>query len=81
MGSTVVHVPANLVEYEADLWAVIFLCGIALMNDSWDYRELAKRAHCDLDYVKRAKALVNLPGFKNKLAEILDRKKPPRQVF
>ena len=81
MGATMANVPVNLVEYEADLWTVFFLCGVAVVNESWDYRELAKRAHCDLAYVKRARALVNLHAFKNKLVEILNRKRPPRQIF
>jgi hypothetical protein len=59
--------PPNKTELEADLGAVFFQCGVALMDDRRDAKELADRAFAEISYVKKAMQYVRLDAFKREL--------------
>lgn len=56
--------PPNKTELEADLGAVFFQCGVALMDDRRDFKELADRAFSEISYVKKAMQYVRLDAFR-----------------
>ena len=51
-------IPPNVEELEANLAAVIFQCGPALLDPSRDIVDLAKRAHTDIGYAKKVRKLL-----------------------
>jgi hypothetical protein len=62
------NLPPNLEELEANYAAVFFQCGEALANARWSAIELANRACSDVNYVKKALAIVRLDVFRRELA-------------
>jgi hypothetical protein len=61
------NIPPTLEEMEANLAAVFLQCGVALENVRWDALDLANRACCDIEYVKRAQRFVRLDVFQKEL--------------
>jgi hypothetical protein len=61
------NTPPTLEEMEANLAAVFLLCGEALENVRWDALDLAKRAYCDVEYVKKGQRFVRLDVFQREL--------------
>jgi Peptidase family M48 len=66
--------PQDYFELEANFAAVVFQCGVALLDKSLSAIELANRAFCDVAQVKKAQAMVQLEVFRREL----DR---PKQVY
>lgn len=61
------NIPPTVEEEEANIGAAFLQCGPALLNVSFGFLDLAKRAHCDPPYVKRAQSLVRLEPFQRAL--------------
>lgn len=61
------NIPPTPEEYQANLGAVFFQCGVALEDDKIAPLDLAHRSFSDVSYVKRAQRLVQLSIFKEKL--------------
>ena len=59
--------PPNLEEYEADLGAIFFQCGVALHDNRWDTIQLAHRAFADVNLVKKARRIAQLDVFRREL--------------
>jgi hypothetical protein len=59
--------PPTKTELEADLGAVFFQCGVALMDDRRDAKELAYLACSELAYVAKAMQYVRLETFQREL--------------
>ena len=69
------NLPPTLEELEANYAAVFFQCGVALLDPKWDPVDLARRAFSDVDYVRKAQAIVRLEAFQREL----NRPKPKRE--
>jgi hypothetical protein len=65
--SNMCNIPPNIEEEEANMAAAFLLCGTALMDVRWESLALARRAHCDLTYVKKAQLYARLPAFQRHL--------------
>ncbi|MGY6703798.1 hypothetical protein [Roseinatronobacter sp.] len=61
------NIPPTPEEYEANLGAVFFQCGVALEDENWSTLDLARRAHTDVATVRRAQQRVRLDVFQKKL--------------
>ncbi|NVO56447.1 hypothetical protein HW561_11675 [Rhodobacteraceae bacterium B1Z28] len=61
------NVPPTKEEYEANLAAVFFQCGIALLDPKLDALSLAHRANSDVSYVKKAVRMCRLEVFRDEL--------------
>lgn len=59
--------PPSLIEREADIGAVFFQCGIALMDLRRDVKQLADRAFTDIRHVEKARQYVLLDIFQREL--------------
>jgi hypothetical protein len=59
--------PPTLEELEANIAAVFFQCGSALMDPSYDAVQLANLASSDIAYVRKAQQYVQLPAFQAEL--------------
>ncbi len=57
------NLPPTTEELEANYAAAFFQCGVALVDDTWFPRQLAKRAYSDVSYVEKAQRMVRLPEF------------------
>lgn len=60
--------PPTQEELEANYAGVFFQCGIALFESRRSALELARRAFSDVDYVKKAQAIVRLDAFQRELS-------------
>ncbi|SHL58425.1 hypothetical protein SAMN05444414_12114 [Roseovarius marisflavi] len=69
------NVPPTLEELETNYAAVFFQCGAALEDTCWSPIQLAHRAFSDVEYVKKAQAVVRLDVFQRELR----RPKPKRE--
>ena len=63
------NIPPTVEEYQANLGAVFFQCGVALEDERLTTLDLAHRSFSDVSYVRRAQKLVQLSLFKQKLFE------------
>jgi hypothetical protein len=63
------NIPPTIEELEANVWAVFFQCGSALLEKTVDPVYLAKRAFTDVSFVKLALELCRRPLFLQKLNE------------
>mgnify|MGYP000852453242 CR=1 FL=1 len=61
------NLPPTVEELEANYAAVFFQCGVALSDGRWDAVRLANRAFSDIDYVRKAQAIVRLDVFQRLL--------------
>lgn len=61
------NIPPTAEEYETNLGAVFFQCGMALFDESLSDLELARRSFSDPNYVKKARRMVRLEAFQNEL--------------
>lgn len=61
------NIPPTKEEYEANLAAVFFQCGVALLNPTLDPLTLAHRAHSDVTEVKKATRMCRLDVFRDEL--------------
>jgi hypothetical protein len=59
--------PTNEKEFEANLAAVFFQCGVALCDVRWHPVQLAHRAFSDVHYVRKAQAYVQFSIFQQEL--------------
>ena len=66
--------PKSYYELEADFAAVVFQCGVALLDFQLSAVELANRAFCDVEQVRNAQRMVQLGIFRRELAR-------PRPVY
>lgn len=62
------NLPPTLEELEANYAAVFFQCGVALFDERLSALHLANRAWSDVEYVRKAQAVVRLEVFKRELA-------------
>jgi hypothetical protein len=69
------NAPPTVEELEANIAAVFFQCGIALMDPRWEAINLARRAFSDIHYVKIAQKIVKGEEFLRELK----RQMPKRQ--
>lgn len=67
-------VPKSYFEKEADFAAVAFQCGVTLLDSQLSAAELANRAFCDVEQVRKAQRMVQLDVFRRELAR-------PRPVY
>lgn len=63
-------VAPNDQELETNYAAVFLLCGVALLKSDVDEADLARRAHCDVQQVRKAIKAVALPEFKAALEKL-----------
>jgi predicted metal-dependent phosphoesterase TrpH len=77
MGNSVI--PQDYFELEANFAAVIFQCGVALLDATLSASELARRAFTDVAQVKKVQAMVRTEVFRREL----NRQRPtcPRVVL
>lgn len=61
------NIPPTLEELEANIAAVFFQCGTALMDNRWTATELAHRAYSDVYYVGKVQRIVQLDVFQREL--------------
>lgn len=61
------NIPPTKEEYEANLAAVFFQCGVALLDPKLDPLTLAHRAHSDVNEVKKAARKCRLDVFRDEL--------------
>ena len=61
------NIPPTKEEYEANLAAVFFQCGPALLDLQWDALTLANQANSDVYYVKKAVRMCRLEVFRDEL--------------
>jgi hypothetical protein len=64
------NLPPTPEELEANLAAVFFQCGVALMDPKLDPVQLAHRAFSDVYYVKKAQRIVQLEVFQRELQKL-----------
>lgn len=64
------NLPPTPEELEANLAAVFFQCGVALMDPELDPIQLAHRAFSDVYYVKKAQKIVQLEVFQRELEKL-----------
>jgi len=63
------NIPPTLEELEANIAAVFLQCGPALISSGLDAVELARRAHSDVTYVRKAQRIVRLDAFQRRLRQ------------
>lgn len=61
------NIPPTFEEYEANLSAVFFQCGVALLDQNVEALSLVRRAHSDFTYVKKALGMCRLDVFRDEL--------------
>lgn len=73
------NIPPTVEELETNFAAVFFQCGSTLEDARWTALQLANRAFSDVNYVKKAQAMVRLEVFKRELW--LKRQAHPRVIL
>jgi len=61
------NTPPTLEEFEANMAAVFFQCGVALLDKQQVPIQLAHRAYSDVYYVKKAQKMIQLENFQREL--------------
>ncbi len=64
------NMPPTVEELEANVWAVFFQCGLALLEKNVDPVYLAKRAFTDVSFVRLALELCSRPSFLQELNKL-----------